>query len=79
MKQICIVLVILFSVSMAWAQEDVQDISKRIIRLAAQRDYNNSLILDLNRKALDIDNEIRRLQIELQELLDAKEEKATSE
>ena len=79
MKQICIVLVILFSATLVMAQDDVQDVSKQILRLAAQRDYNNSLILDLNRKALDIDNEIRRLQVELQKLLDAQKEKAPAE
>ena len=77
MKQISIVLLAILFSATAWAQ-DVQDVSKQILRLAAQRDYNNSLILDLNRKALDIDNEIRRLQVELQKLLDAQKAEAPS-
>ena len=62
-----IIIVFLFSVP-AIAQDTVQNVTLRIMQLQAQQSYNNSLILDLNRKALSFDQEIAQQRAKLQEL-----------
>ena len=69
-KFLIIITVLLFSLPVI-AQDTAQQIQQaniKIIQLGAQRDYNNALILDLNRKALNFDQQIQQQRDILQQL-----------
>lgn len=42
-------------------KQQTQNINIKILQLSAQRDFNNQLILDLTRRALDFDQQITQL------------------
>ena len=75
MKTLALIIIALFLAVPAMAQDvdqQIQQANIKIIQLGAQRDYNNALILDLNRKALNFDQQIQQQRDILQQLMSKK-------
>ena len=76
MKTLALIIIALFFISVPAMAQDVdqqiQQANIKIIQLGAQRDYNNALILDLNRKALNFDQQIQQQRDILQQLMSKK-------
>ena len=83
MKALALIIIALFLFSAPAMAQDVdqqiQQANIKIIQLGAQRDYNNALILDLNRKALNFDQQIQQQRDILQQLMSKKAAKTEVE
>ena len=78
MKTLALIIIVLFCFSsLAIAQDidqQIQSVNIKILQLSAQRDFNNQLILDFNRRALNIDQQIQELGLQRQKLTAKKAE-----
>ena len=71
MKKLIIIITLLLFAVPAIAQDidqQIQSVNIKILQLSAQRDFNNQLILDFNRRALTIDQQIQELGQQRQKL-----------
>ena len=78
MKKLALIIIVLFFISAPAIAQDIdqqiQQVNIKILQLSAQRDFNNQLILDFNRRALTIDQQIQELGQQRQKLTAKKAE-----